>query len=242
MKKWSWQNGWMLVFATAIVACVQIPIGRPRLKEIEDTQILEEPIVYVGSVSEHSDVTRSYILEEAAGQVALKASQDLRSIPARTSDAETEARLRRISEQGEVSYRREVNALPPHYLVRYEVALDGTELPSVAQVVDVARGHVLWRLLLSWLPVHRVEVAIRCDVSLYQIEGAGVQKRLGRRSYESARTHFGNFWWLTSAWEGTVKNSFRDLTGRCLDAIRRYSFHEIAEFHPEHRSAKTFSN
>jgi hypothetical protein len=204
---------------SSALACVELPLGWPGLHEMASPAATLHPVLFVGRSYPVIGPERGPVLAPVMRRAALRIPRALGPVADASLDRDARRALTRLAPGEPATYLEVAPELPDHYLVRFAITLDGSDLPQAVEAVDAARGHALWNLVWSWVPMHSLRVGVRCEVRLARVT-AGREEPLERMAWEGDRRHLGNFWWLASSWEGTARRSFDALVDECIETIR----------------------
>ena len=224
----------LLLLGTLPTGCIGFPLGAPRVRPVEPavSDALDLPLVFTGELDFDAPRLGWRVARGALATTRTRAHRVLAPVvPAGPfAPAGPALRvLRGLDPTNPGAYAARASELPPHYVGRYRLLLDASELPDEERLRSVARGHALFGLVFSPLPLHPVRVAARCELELARAE-PGREEPIATVSLAGERRLVGNLWWLQGGYRAATRRALEALAADCAAAMRREALGRIGAF------------
>ena len=124
--------------------CLAIPYGSDAVQAPEPLG-LGRPIVALGQMKWVAPQERHPLIQDAIAERASNRQKGSSYVSTEGLSEEERLSFSRFTPGDSESYERVKHQLPPHYLLRYEVNFDGSDLPSDAELglLGFAHGYLL---------------------------------------------------------------------------------------------------
>ena len=210
------------LLALLAAGCIGFPLGRAGLEPQQPATAagLDRPVVFTGEVAVEAGRLGWRVAEAALASARTRAHRLLAPLLPGSFHLPAAHRLRALDPTDPAAYAAVASRLPPHYLGRFRLVLDATGLPDEERLRAIARGHALFGMLLSPLPVHRIRLAATCELELFRAQGGG-EELLDSVALAGERRLVGNVWWLQGSYREAARHALAALALECAGAIRR---------------------
>ncbi len=213
--------GALLLLGALSAGCIGFPVGPQRLRApaAPAPDGLDRPLVFTGEIVGQAGRLGLRMAEGAVASSRLRARRLLAPVLPQPGSGPRPP-LRRLDPTDPAAYAALASRLPPHYLARFRILLDASGLPDEERLRGLARGHALFGLLFSPLPLHPIRVAATCDLELFRA-GRGPAEPLAAASLAGERRLVGNLWWLQGSYRVAARRALEGLALDCARALRR---------------------